>query len=138
MKEHQLPNEVKLIKVIKNEIATVFFYKHFVVAEFAEGITLSYKNGLSLLFNGLKIVGITPFFYISHRKHSYSLVPTDYEFLNRIPNLKALAVVYPNKKKFSTVSLESNFIKKPVKEFTSLEEAYHWGMQFIKNKKATK
>ncbi len=137
MKEHQFPNEVELIKVINTDIATIFFYKNFVVVEFVEGITISYKNGLSLLFNALKIIGTKPFFYISFRKHSYSLVPTDYEYFNRIPNLKALAVVYPNRKKFSTVPLESNFINKPIKEFASLDEAYYWGMQFIKKGKAS-
>ena len=119
------------VSVINSKLGKVFFYEDFVVSQFNEGITLSYKNGLPLLMKGLKIVGTKPFFYISYRKYSYSLVPTDYKFLGKIPNLKALAIVYPRSRRIQSVGYEGLFLEKPMQEFSNFQEAYVWGKEML-------
>lgn len=125
------PEDIKLIKKLETELGTIFFYENFVVSKFNEGITLSYKSGFHILLTGLQFYSTTPFFYISLRENSYSVVPTDYKYLEKVHTLKALAVVNPYPEKTTTVSLESNFLNKPFQEFKTITEAYIWAKQFI-------
>lgn len=123
--------------VLKNTIvhkaATVYFYDNFVVVEVNEGITLSYASGFSLLVSGLKHLGTKPWIYVSHRINSYAVVPTDYKYLNRVPTLKGLVIINPNRAKKNTIELEQSFFKKPFMVANNFDEALAWGNDILKN-----
>lgn len=134
MQEHitsHLPGKLILEEIVDAQAATVYFYNHFVVVEVREGITLSYKNGFSLLVKGLKKLGRKPWIYISHRVHSYSVVPTDYKYLNSVPTLKGLVIISPEKSERNNAHLEKAFFKKPFTIVENFEEAYHWGQTIL-------
>ncbi|MCG2418370.1 hypothetical protein K8089_04990 [Aequorivita sp. F47161] len=129
---HNLPSEFKLEKVWHTEIGTVYFYGTLVVVEAKEGIIISHKNGLSSLLKGLAFLGTKPWVYISNRVQSYSVKPTDYKYLNRVPTLKAMVVVAYSEIARSNAELESKFCKKPFAVFETLYEAVLWSKTFTK------
>ena len=128
---HNLPPNFQLEKIFESDIGKVYFYKNIVVFEAKEGIVLSYKTGFSILLKGLSILGTKPFVYISNRIHSYSVKPMDYKYLNKVPTLKAVALVNYNEAGHLNADLEAKFCKKPFRVFDNLQEAFIWGNGFL-------
>jgi hypothetical protein len=65
--------------------------------------------------------------YVPHRVNSYSVVPTDYEYLHKVNTLKALSVVVPDGTDPSTTAIEQIFCRKPFQLFNNgLEGAMVW------------
>jgi hypothetical protein len=128
---HNLSGSTALKHVLKTDIVTIYFYEGIVVVEAEEGVTLSYKTGFSILVSGLKYLGNRPFVYITNRVNSYSVNPNDYIYLEKIPTLKGLGIVTPNEIGMQNAELELNFFKKPMEIFSSLSEAYQWGMEVL-------
>ena len=91
---HSLPDNTTLSDVIENEYATVYFYGNITVVEVNEGVTISFKTGISLLLKSLTLLGTKPFIIISNRINSYSVNPTDYKYLEIVPSLRVLSIVY--------------------------------------------
>ena len=125
---HNFPAEEVLKHILKTNIADIYFYDHLVVVEAYEGVTLSYKTGFQVLTRGLKYIGKKPFFYIAHRVNSYSINPTDFKHLAKIPTLRGIAIASPLESGKKNAELEKTFFKKPIEIFESIEEAYQWGM----------
>lgn len=123
------PGVLEIKDFYKNEAADVYLYEKFAVIEAREGATLSYRSGFTLLVKGLNIYGATPWIYISNRVNSYSVVPTDYKYLNKVPTLKGLVIVSQEKSKMNNAHLEKEFFKKPFIIVSSLAEAYEWGKE---------
>ncbi len=123
--------ESNLEKVLETEIGTVRFYGNIVVFEAVEGIVVSHKNGFSVLLKSLQILGTKPWVYISNRINSYSIKPIDYKYLNKIPSLKAVAVVNYNEMGFSNAQLEAKFCKKPFQVFINLNDAVVWARNYL-------
>ncbi len=119
--------------IMENEILTAYFYDNIVVVEVNEGKTLSYKTAFTLLVKGLTHLRNKPWVYISHRVNSYSVQPTDYKYLNKVPTLKGIAVVSPQSQEDPTFSLESTFCKKPFVKKATLEDAYRWAIELLDN-----
>ncbi|WP_299769740.1 hypothetical protein [uncultured Dokdonia sp.] len=132
---HKVSNRFQLTKIITSKIATVYFYnKNILVVEVNEGVNLSYASAASLLFKGLLVLKNRPWVYISHRVNSYSVVPTDYEYLHKIKTLKALSIVLPSGTDPSTTAIEQIFCRKPFKLFNNgLEEAMIWADKMLKD-----
>lgn len=132
---HNISSAFQLTKTIKSKIATVYVYnKNILVVEVNEGVNLSYASAASLLFKGLLVLKNRPWVYISHRIHSYSVVPTDYEHLHKIGTLKALSIVVPSGTDPSTTAIEQIFCRKPFKLFNNgLEEAMIWAEKMLKD-----
>ncbi len=128
---HKLPNDFQLKKTLETDIGILYFYGNIVVFEANEGVILSYKTGFSVLLKGLTIVGAKPFVYISNRIHSYSIKPIDYKYLNKVPSLKAVGLVYYNEVGLSNAELEAKFCKKQFRVFDNLTEAVIWGKGFL-------
>jgi len=119
--------------VLQASLGTLYFYDHFVIMKMKEGITINYKNGISLLLKVLSKVGAKPFFLISDREHSYAIEPVDYEHLNKVPNLKGIAIVCHRDASYKSAVLESNFFKKPFKTFENLDDAVSWTQSILEN-----
>tara|TARA_R110002124_G_C8974716_1_gene515869 strand:- start:12138 stop:12611 length:474 start_codon:yes stop_codon:yes gene_type:complete len=130
---HNLPEPFTLTDSIKTEIGTVYFYGNFVVVEMNEGVNVSFKTGFSILLKGLSILGGKPCIYIANRIHSYSVTPTDYKYLNKVPSLKGVAIVNHLESTAANTQLEASFCKKPFEVFNSLEEAFQWGEKTLKS-----
>lgn len=136
MQIHPSPHfnqQLTLLKTIEHKAATVYFYEQFVVVEVNEGVTLSYASGFSLLVSGLKYLGTKPWIYVSHRVNSYSVVPTDYKYLNRVPSLKGLVIINARTSQSDNSHLERKFFKKPLKITDSFDEALAWGREILEN-----
>ena len=130
---HDLPKDVQLMDVLETEILTVYFYPEFIVVEAFEGINLSYKTGFTILLKVIKLIGSKPCFLISNRINSYSVNPTDYKYLDMIPNLKGIGIVSTTERGRSNAQLEAKFFKKPFKVFDDMKSAYFWGKELLAN-----
>jgi hypothetical protein len=128
---HGFPKAIPLQKVLETPIATIYIYKKVVVVEAFEGVTLNYRTAFPILVAGLQHLGPHPWFYISHRVNSYALNPHDYKYLEKIPTLKALAIVATNELARQNAEMESNFFHKPFQIFSTMEEALAWGLPYV-------
>lgn len=128
---HNLPAEFQLTNVMEMDIGNYFFYGNIVIVEVKEGILLSYKKDFSVLLNALNITGGAPWVYIANRINSYAIQPMDYKYLNKIPSLKALAVVNYTELGQLNAQLEAKFCKKPFESFSQLLEAVIWAKGFL-------
>lgn len=129
------PGVLEVKDFYQNDAADVYLYDKFAVVEVKEGQTLSYANGFTLLVKGLRIIGTKPWIYISNRVNSYSVVPTDYKYLNKVPTLKGLAIVSSEKSELNNAHLEKAFFKKPFKIVDSLNSALAWGTEILAESK---
>ncbi len=134
---HNLSDDFQLTKIITSKIATVYIYnKHIAVVEVNEGVNLSYTTARSLLFKGLLAFKNRPWVYISNRVNSYSVVPTDYEYLHKIKTLKALSIGVPSGTDPSMTAIEQIFCRKPFQLFDNgLEEAMQWAEKMLYDSK---
>ena len=132
-KHHQLNFSLELTHIIEREVATVYFYKNIVVVEANEGVNISYKSAFSLLIRGLSILKNRPWVYISNRKNSYSVTPTDYKYLKRVPSLKAMAIVSNSQTGKVNAKIESTFFDRPFQIFDSINDAAQWALEILEN-----
>lgn len=128
---HNFPPEVRLTQVVETDIGMLYFYKNILVLEGKEGVTLSYKTAFSVLLKSLQLLGPRPWVFISNRVNSYSISPTDFSYLNRVPTLKAIAIVNYTDSAKQNAELETQFCKKPNKNFDKIEDAYNWAKTFL-------
>jgi len=128
---HSLPDNTTLSDVIENEYATVYFYGNITVVEVNEGVTISFKTGISLLLKSLTLLGTKPFIIISNRINSYSVNPTDYKYLERVPSLRGIAIVYHTESSKKAATLEAAFFNKPFELFDNIIDAYTWGEKLL-------
>ncbi|MFC7357450.1 hypothetical protein ACFQO1_07110 [Jejudonia soesokkakensis] len=128
---HNFPIETPLKKKLQTELGTLHFFDKLVVLEINSGITLSYKNGASLLAKGISVMGLKPFVLISNRINSYAVDPNDYTYLQKIPTLKGIAIVYHNETSKKNAELEKNFFQKPFKAFSCMEDAVVWSKSIL-------
>ncbi|WP_339697420.1 hypothetical protein [uncultured Marixanthomonas sp.] len=134
---HNFPTSAKFNKIIELTVGTVYLYDKVVVVEIKEGMNVSYISSFSALLLVLRHVGMKPMVYISHRINSYSLTPTDYKYLHRIPNLKGIAVVSASTIGYKNLEIEAAFFKKPFQAFSTLEDAYNWSQNLLENQQVT-
>ena len=121
-----LQEEIGLDHCIENEYATLYFYGSFVVTEVNEGVSLSLKTGIHLLIKSISYLGSRPIVLISNRINSYAVKPVDYKYLNSLPILKGIGIVYHSEEGKRNAELESNFCSKPLRTFSSIDDAYEW------------
>lgn len=130
-KNSLLADEFELEDRIVRKAATVSFYGNFVVVEFNEGINVSYATAFSLLVKALSVLGRKPWIYISHRKYSYSVKPTDYKYINKIATLKGLIIVRKEEMRNNMEALEANFCQKPFFVVKNMSEAIEIGKKLL-------
>jgi len=132
---HDVSDRFQLTNRITSKIATIYVYnKNILVVEVNEGVNLSYASAGKPLLKGLLVLKNRPWVYVSHRVNSYSVVPTDYEYLHKIKTLKALSIVVPTGTDPSTTAIEQIFCRKPFQLFNNgLEEAMLWAEKMLKD-----
>ncbi|MEP2937332.1 MAG: hypothetical protein ABJM06_02980 [Gilvibacter sp.] len=121
----------KLLDVYESRLGTLYFYQHLVIGEFHEGVNLSYQNAFNILLKSLKYIGTRPIVYISNRVNSYSVQPNDYKYLEKVPNIKGIAIVSSDSSGTSSAMLEAKFVNKNFALFSTIQEAQAWGMNIL-------
>lgn len=121
----------ELLHVYESDLGTLYFYKHIVVGEFFEGVSLSYQNGFTLLLKALKHIGTRPVVYLSNRVNSYSVQPNDYKYLEKVPNIKGIAIISSDPMGTSSAFLESKFFNKNFAVFNTIQDAHNWGKSIL-------
>jgi|TARA_R100000306_G_scaffold12158_3_gene14275 hypothetical protein len=128
---HTLPETAVLKNIMDSKIGTIYFYGNIVIVEAKEGVTLSYKNAFPILVKGLTYLKVSSWVYISNRINSYSLIPQDYKYLEKVPTLKGIAVVAKTNIGLKNTEVEATFFNKPFVSFSNLTEAYNWGKDLL-------
>ena len=134
---HNLPEGVNLKDKLETELGNIFFYPNLIIVEANEGVTLSYKTGFAILLNVLQLTGLKPFVYISNRINSYAVDPNDYKYLNKVPSLKAIAIVSQLESARQNALLEKAFSRKELEIFEDLSDAYEWATSKLDGSKVT-
>jgi len=127
----KLVDDLVLKKVIDTDLGIIRFYDNLIVMEAKEDVVLSLKTGMFILLKVISITGTKPVVYISNRVNSYAVAPTDYKYLEMIPNLKGIAVVSYSSYTKETVELESRFFKKPFMVFDNITDAKTWALELL-------
>jgi len=69
--------------------------------------------------------------YLSHRIHSYSVVPTDWlKFVKSDFSLKGYGIISYSETGLVNTLIENLFFKKTIRRFTSIQTAVNWAKQF--------
>ena len=118
------------------DIGNFTFYPNILVAEFSEGVHVSFENATIPIQIATQMFGDKkPLIYISHRKNSYSMDPVGYkEVVDLFPNFMAFGIIAQTKRRRMIANLERLFIKKPIRVFDNLEDTLVWAEGFLKNK----
>ncbi|OBQ56595.1 hypothetical protein JJL45_12670 [Tamlana sp. s12] len=121
-------------KIEKTNIADLYFFKNYVIAEFYEGVEIDYLSFEQCQTHIKKYFGENDFGFISNRINSYSVVITEaYLFNKAFPNVKAYATVSYNVFTQKSFEVESHFFKFNKRNFLSLTEAVSWVESTLKN-----
>ena len=112
--------------LLNYEFCEVEVYNNYIVVVMHEGINLTPKKNEVLLNIAIKYFKNTPFGYITHRIHSYSVDPSIYFETSKIENLVAFAVVSSKQINITNSKLEKIFYKNPFQHFIELEDAISW------------
>lgn len=102
-----------------------------VLIEAKEGVEIDQETAAS---NMAAMVKVMPgnFGMIILRRSDYSIVPIDvYKSLNKIGNLKAIALVLPNKRNALPVATEQKLFKGELQSFMYIREAHEWTHQVL-------
>ena len=115
------------------DLGRFVFYQNISISEISEGTHVTFEKVSNMLQIAEDVYGKDiPFVYLSNRIHSYSIDPLGYyEAIKLFPNLKAYAIVSQNKRRRRLAVLEKLFIKKPIRVFDNLENAFEWAEQII-------
>ncbi|WP_250436586.1 hypothetical protein [Hanstruepera flava] len=111
---------------LKYPFGKITIYSNYVIAVMNEGVTIT-PNLNSVLEDIAKLYFSNKnFVYITHRVNSYAVDPNIYFKTSKIKNLVGFAVVSGKKIVLDNTELESIFLNKPFKSFTSIDDAISW------------
>ncbi|WP_223034561.1 hypothetical protein [Hanstruepera marina] len=111
---------------LKYPFGKVTIYDNYVIAVMNEGITVTPDlNDVLEDISELYFLNKN-FVYITHRINSYAVDPNIYFRTSKIKNLVGFAVVSGKKIVIDNTALESIFLNKPFKSFTSIDGAISW------------
>ncbi|MDG5491844.1 hypothetical protein [Psychroserpens sp. SPM9] len=117
----------KLIHKETVAIGDLYFFENYLVAEFNEGINITYENFTDAKTIILKHYGNTGFGFIANRRNSYSILITDAPFFNKtFKNLKAYATVTYSSFASKVFEMENHFFEFNRKNFQDLDDAIQW------------
>jgi len=122
-------------KVIKNEIAHLELYEKYIVSSINEEIIIDENilHWLVMLFD--KYYPNKNFAYITNRVNQYSLNPMVYPLMAMHKGLQAMAIVSYTDLGKQTALYEKGFFKKPLNIFSNTEQAIHWVLSMVCEKK---
>lgn len=114
------------------DLGEIAFFKSFVIARLAHGITLN-KNHLQTLVDILlNHFEEDDFVYISDRCNDFDVNPVSYMNFKFPQQLKGIAVVAPTENKRKNAEFEKHFLKMPFEVFATLDEASVWALSLLK------
>jgi flavin-dependent dehydrogenase len=118
------------------EIGRMTFYPNIIVGEVGEGMHITFESAtIAAQVIAQTYKGTIPFVYISNRVNSYSMDPVAYkELFSLVPNLLGFAVVSESKRRRMLSNLERMFVKKPMRVFSSMDEAFDWAHKLLESK----
>jgi len=122
--ETALYQHVKSHETIR--LGNLFFFEHYLVAEFNEGVEINYKNFDEVRELIKDHFGDENFGLISNRIHSYSIVVTDAPLFNQCESLKAYATVTYSLFAEKVFNVENYFFNFNKQNFHSLTDAKVW------------
>src|SRR5690606_34348877 len=128
--ETALYQNVKSHKTIS--LGNLFFFEHYLVAEFNEGVEIKYDNFDEVRELIKEHFGDNSFGLISNRIHSYSIVVTDAPLFNQCERLKACATVTYSLFAEKVFFIENYFFKFNKQNFHSLINAKTWVEEILK------
>ncbi|MCX7552163.1 hypothetical protein [Xanthomarina sp. F2636L] len=111
----------------------IFVFDEFLICQIREGAEIYPDHNLKLNdiiqthFSGTNMV------YISNRVNSYSVDPLTYVQTEKIPNLKAIAMIPETELMKKSAEFERDFYDKPYEIFSCLSDAIEWTHQILKN-----
>ena len=119
-------------EILNFKFGQMTIFNNYVVTVMKEGINVTpdYNEDLIKVTNTYFID--KPFVYITHRINSYSVDPKIYLETSKIENLKGFAVVSKDYKAKVNAQIEKLFFNKPFETFVTLEEAYKWADDLVK------
>ena len=118
--------------ILKLKFCTLKFYNNYVIAVINEGEHVDHKINQKLI-NIMDQHYKTPFVYITHRIHSYSVDPNIYPKTTTTKNLIGFAVVSEDYVSKNNAKIERLFFGKPFEVFTELNDAIIWAEDLVKN-----
>lgn len=116
----------------------LYFFEHMMVSEFKEGILFTFANALEFISKAEAYYGTEKnLVYISNRINSYSVDPVDWIKLGfSYNNLLSIGVVNYTFFKKKVFHVEKMFCRKPMKGFSSLNEAVDWAYEITQIKRS--
>ena len=115
------------------DFGDLFFLPNVIVAEFKEGILFTYKDAEKFISTAEAFYRANKVYYISNRINSYAVNPIDWiRINNKYKNLEAIGMVQYNSVGKRFLMIEKIFCSRPIKDFTSLDEAFNWVQKQIK------
>ncbi|OZV69985.1 hypothetical protein CA834_05035 [Winogradskyella aurantia] len=111
----------------KTNLGDVFFFDHYFIAEFKEGLDIDYSSFEEI--HGLikKHYGNSPFAFIANRINSYSIVlPDAARFNTTFPNCKAYAIIAYSAITEKIYQIENHFFHFNRQIFSNIHEAIIW------------
>lgn len=119
-------------KILNFSFGQMTIYSNYVVTVMKEGITVTPDYNQDLIKVTDTYYKNKPFVYITHRINSYAVDPKIYIETSKIENLKGFAVVSNDFKARINAQIEKLFFKKPYETFSTLDEAFVWADQLVK------
>ncbi|MBU2920246.1 hypothetical protein KO504_02755 [Winogradskyella psychrotolerans] len=125
---HYNPNIYnKPFETYKIKLGTVYFYEHFLLAEFNEGVDVTFRNFDELAFLVKTHYEDKPIGFISNRINSYSINVNDAKnFNDTFSNLKAFATISYSNLTERIIEIENHFFKFNRKVFNDFNTAINW------------
>lgn len=108
------------------DLGTFYFYENYLLGQLNEGALLNIESSRDLVALTEKYFENRDYAYISFRSNSYSLDPAIYQHLNKLPNLKGIAIIHAKPFGFESWKIEKKFFQKPMEVFDSILEALQW------------
>lgn len=109
------------------DLRKLYFFKNFLIAEFDEGITITFENFDVVRFLIKTHFKDEDFGFISNRIHSYSIAINDAPLFNStFKNVKAYASVTYSSFASKVFEMENHFFKFNRQNFKNLDDAIVW------------
>ena len=128
---------LNIVKKSKSKAGTLYFFDHFAVVEFNEGVHVDLSSAKDTIYDLMNYFGESrPFGLIANRVNSYSISLLDaQEIKTALPNLAAYGVVSHNHASNMNAKIEDSFCETQMIHFNDLHECldsiYHRVKQSI-------
>ncbi|MFD2561127.1 hypothetical protein [Aquimarina rubra] len=127
-----------MIRFYDLDFCKLEIHHNYMIAVMKEGIVVSATNNSILIKIAEKHFKKTPFVYITHRIHSYSVDPIVYIKTGEVHNLLGFAVVSKNPMQEIQTKYERSFFKKEFRRFDDIESALSWKDELIEKHQSKK